>query len=324
MVELSLAPMLKVTTPQFRLFTRKMAPSAVLFTEMIVANTVIYASDEKLQHILGQPEPRTVVQIGGSEPDDVARAVEKLVALGWHDFNLNCGCPSDRVQSGCFGAILMRDAGRVVDIINAVHGRTGAVLSLKIRIGVDELDSYDFFRGFVERISRETPCRKFYVHARKCWLKGLNPKQNRTVPPLNYQFVYDLKAAMPHLFIALNGGIARNGLDVLGNLDGLMIGRHAVDDPFIFSYYDALLAAEHAADHEYAELASLQLLGAAVRGYLSEAADFFCSKSKVLLPLNNVRRGKGNNKAFRKLLSEMAHNELGFDQIMAQLEPHLC
>lgn len=213
MVEISLAPMIKVTTPQFRLLIRKLSPQTILFTEMIADAAVSHASTEKLESILGRPDPLTVVQVGDHEPEKVADAVGRLVSLGWGAFNLNCGCPSDRVQSGKFGAVLMRDAANVAAIVNEVYSRTGCVLSLKIRTGVDELDSFEFFHGFVKHITDTSPCARFYVHARKCWLHGLSPRQNRTVPPLNYQYVYDLKAAMPHLFVCLNGGIREDGLE---------------------------------------------------------------------------------------------------------------
>lgn len=320
MIELSVAPMLKVTTPQFRLLMRKINPTVILFTEMIVANTVIYASDAKIQTILGQPDERTIVQVGGSAPEELATAVEKLMALGWSEFNLNCGCPSSRVQSGRFGAILMRDVDTVIDIINTVQQRTKVVLSLKIRTGVDELDSYEWLHNFVKQVSKRTPCHKFYIHARKCWLNGVNPKQNRTIPPLNYPFVYRLKGDFPHLFIVLNGGIKDNGLDLLGNLDGLMIGRYAVDDVMIFNYYNKLL------DIVLGESTNSHALPgerSAIQGYLEESANFSCSKSKILLPLNNIRRGRHDNKKYRNMLSELIRTDLPFASIISQIDDYL-
>lgn len=316
MPEISLAPMLKVTTPQFRLLIRKISPTTVLFTEMIVSMAVMHVSDEKLQTMLGQPDPLTVVQLGGSSPSEVAAAVERLVALGWSNFNLNCGCPSDRVQSGSFGAVLMRDQKSVAAIINEVYNHTGHVLSLKIRTGVDELDSFEFFRGFVQHIIANTPCMRFYVHARKCWLNGVSPKQNRTVPPLNYQFVYDLKAAFPHIFISLNGGLKEDCIDKLQNLDGLMIGRHAVDNPLVFKRLEDQL-------ENKACCSRAMTLKQAVKNYLLDASTFLCSRSKILIPLNNLRKGMFNNKEYRSQLNSMIRSHHTLEEVYTHIEKYV-
>lgn len=307
MVEISLAPMMKITTPQFRLLVRKTSQSAVLFTEMIVSSTVVNVSEGKLRIMLGEPEENTVVQIGGSNPQEIAKSVQILKDMGWASFNLNCGCPSDRVQSGKFGAILMLEKENVVDIINEVYRMTGVILSLKIRTGVDEHDSFDFFAGFVGFISAHTPCFKFYVHARKCWLKGLNPKQNRNVPPLNYQFVYDLKSIFPHLFISLNGGIKDNCIGKLKNLDGLMIGRHAWDDIKIFSKYENTQP-------------DMKLV---VKAYFEDVVKNDPPKYKVVMPLINYRKGRSLTKVFKHLINDLVHRDASYEQIYEQIEPFI-
>lgn len=307
MVEISLAPMMKITTPQFRLLIRKTSQSAVLFTEMVVSSTVVNVSAEKLRFMLGDPEQSTVVQIGGSNAREIAKSVQILKDIGWTSFNLNCGCPSDRVQSGKFGAILMTEKETVADIINEVYQTTGDVLSLKIRTGVDEHDSFDFFSGFVGFISAHTPCLKFYVHARKCWLTGLNPKQNRNVPPLNYQFVYDLKSTFPHLFISLNGGIKDNCLDKLKNLDGLMIGRHAFNNIKVFSSYENIQP-------------DMKLV---VRTYFMDATRNNPPKYKVLMPLINYRKGRSLTKVFKQLINDILHKEISYDQMYEHIEPFI-
>jgi tRNA-dihydrouridine synthase A len=227
--------MIDVTTANYRKLVRMSSQEVVLFTEMIVSSTVVHIDREKLKERLGDFDSKTVVQLGGSDPEEVSRAVKILVEMGYTLFNLNLGCPSTRVQKGCFGAVLMKDGKLVVRIINKVYEDTGVILSLKIRTGVDEFDTYDFFRGFIIFIVENTPANTFYVHARKCWLKGLSPKQNRNVPPLNYEFVYKIKEEMPHLKFIINGGIkTMKHIDEHRNLDGVMIGRAAMDNVFIF------------------------------------------------------------------------------------------
>lgn len=306
--EISLAPMLKVTTPFFRLLVRKTSQSVVLFTEMIVSSTVVNVTPEKLQRILGTPEDGTVVQLGGSDPAQIAQSVAILLKTGWKHFNLNCGCPSDRVQSGKFGAVLMLEKERVAAIVNAVYDSTGVVLSLKIRTGVDENDSFEFFRGFVEYISTHTPCFKFYVHARKCWLCGLNPKQNRTVPVLNYEYVYNLKKEFPHLFISLNGGVRADGMELVKNLDGLMVGRYAWENVGVFG------------DVYGGEAVDMKEI---VKTYLAEAARLEPPKFRILMPLINIRKGLRHSKEFKQTINTIMHSEIPYSEIYSRLEPYL-
>ncbi|KAI5148935.1 tRNA-dihydrouridine synthase A [Enteropsectra breve] len=308
MAEFSLAPMLKVTNPHFRLFMREISPKTLLFTEMIVSSTVVHVTPEKLRFILGDADHNTVVQIGGSDPEEVAEAVKIVKELGWRHFNLNCGCPSERVQHGKFGAILMKEKETVADIINTVYKKTGVIISLKIRCGVDEFDSYKFFRGFVEYIKNSTPCNRFYVHARKCWLKGVNPKQNRTIPPLCYDFVYNLKDSFPDLFISLNGGIKENELAKLNNLDGMMIGRRAVENIRIFAEYENI------------EISMKDI----VKSYLAKAESLLSSsKSKILVPLNNIRKGMPRNKEYRKALNDIMKDSTPISEVYAHIEEYL-
>jgi len=310
--EISLAPMLKVTTPLFRLLIRKTSKSVVLFTEMIVSSTVVNVTPEKLKIILGSPEDATVVQLGGSDPLEVARSVEILVAVGWKHFNLNCGCPSERVKSGKFGAVLMLEKERVAAIVNAVYERTGIVLSLKIRTGVDENDTFEFLKGFVEHVSTHSPCFKFYIHARKCWLCGLNPKQNRTVPALNYECVYRLKRDLPHLFISLNGGIKADGMELVDNLDGLMIGRYACENLKVFNDV-------YGGGHEREALDMKEI----VRTYLVEAAELEPPMFRVIMPLINIRKGQRHSKEFKQTINRIMHSGMPYDEIFAHLEPYL-
>jgi tRNA-dihydrouridine synthase A len=308
MPEISLAPMMKYTTPQFRMLVRKISRTAVLFTEMIVSSTVIHVTQEKLRFMLGDPEDLTVVQLGGSDPSELSQTVKILKELGWKHFNLNCGCPSERVQNGKFGALLMLEKENVADIINRVYDENGIVISLKIRIGVDEHDSFEFFRDFVHFISTNSPCNKFYVHARKCWLCGLNPKQNRNVPALNYQFVYDLKSLYPHLFISLNGGLKDNFIDHIKNLNGVMIGRHAVDDICIFAKYEN----------------STIDLKVVIKEYLEEGSKLNPPKTKLLMPLINLRKGKTHSTVLKQTINQIIQQNIPYNQIFQIIEPFIC
>lgn len=289
MTELSLAPMMKITTPQFRRLVRRISSHVVLFTEMIVSSTVIHASQDKLIEMLGVADNSTVVQIGGSNPDEIAMSVKRLKDMGWVYFNLNCGCPSERVKYGRFGASLMLYPEIIIEIINQTYKETGVVLSLKIRTGVDENDNYEFLYQFAKLISEKTKCWQFYIHARKCWLKGLSPKQNRNVPPLNYDAVYRLKEDMPHLFISLNGGIKENGLEKVKNLDGLMIGRHAYENITIFN--EMINEKRSIADD--------------IISYIKDEINMGTTNTRLLSPLINLRKGKKQNKEFRRIIGEL-------------------
>lgn len=305
--EISLAPMMKITTPEFRLLISKLAPDTVLFTEMIVATAVVHMSEERLVRALGRPRPLTVVQLGGSAPAELAEAVAVLQRLGWREFNLNCGCPSERVQHGKFGAVLMLEPALVAEIVRTVHAVTGAVLSLKIRTGVDEHDTYEFLHAFVSEIVQNSPCRRVYVHARRCWLRGVSPKHNRNVPPLNYAAVHRLKEDFPGLFVGLNGGLKGDALAKLGGLDGAMIGRHAWDDPNVFNSIRGRPRAP----------------ASAVRAYLEESLQGDFAHTRVLLPLVNLRRGRGGCKALRQAIDRLVKAKASPAEIMASLETFL-
>ncbi|EPR78464.1 tRNA-dihydrouridine synthase A, partial [Spraguea lophii 42_110] len=228
---LFLAPMLDVTTPQFRKFIRLTCDEVTLYSEMIVAEYILH-NDNYIDRF-GEYDDNTVIQIGGSNPINISSAIQRIIDNSkFRNFNLNCGCPSSRVQSGCFGAVLMKDVDLVINILNKVYMDTNIIMSIKCRIGVDNQDDYIFIYNFIHRIITETKTTEFHIHARKCWLKGLSPAQNRTIPPLNYERVYKLKEDFKHLTIILNGGIT--DFTHCNNLDGIMIGREAIKDPFVF------------------------------------------------------------------------------------------
>ncbi|KAH9385942.1 tRNA-dihydrouridine synthase A [Nematocida major] len=235
--EISVAPMIDVSTPEYRRFMRIVSPSSYVFSEMVVDTSLIHMSSSVLERKIGLPSAKCILQIGGSDPKQIAQAVKRAQALGYRLFNLNCGCPSDRVQSGSFGAVLMKTPERIAEIVQRVFSETGVVMSVKCRIGVDDVEDYASFKKMIEVIANSTPCKTFYVHARKCLLKGLSPAENRRIPPLRYEYVFRLKKEMPWLNVVLNGGIREieEIQAVKGRLDGVMLGRKPMDDPMFFA-----------------------------------------------------------------------------------------
>ncbi|MBR3668554.1 MAG: tRNA dihydrouridine(20/20a) synthase DusA [Fibrobacter sp.] len=229
---LSIAPMLDCTDRHERYFLRLISKHILLYSEMVVANAVLHAKPEQF---LGHEafEHPAVLQLGGSNPADLAQASKLVEAAGFQEVNLNCGCPSDRVQNGNFGACLMKDKNLVADCFKAMQDAVSIPVSIKCRIGVDEFDSWEFFTDFIQTI-RDAGCKVFIVHARKAWLQGLSPKENREVPPLHYDFVHRLKAEMPDLNISINGGIKTLDQveEQLQDLDGVMVGREVYENPW--------------------------------------------------------------------------------------------
>ena len=229
---LSIAPMLDCTDRHERYFLRLLSKHILLYSEMVTTNALLHTDpDQFLRH--QEFEYPAVLQLGGSNPADLAKCSKMVEESGFQEVNLNCGCPSDRVQNGNFGACLMKDKNLVADCFKAMQDAVSIPVSIKCRIGVDEFDSWEFFRDFVGTIA-DAGCRVFIIHARKAWLKGLSPKENREVPPLNYDTVHRLKAEMPQLNISINGGIKTLDQveEQLKDLDGVMVGREAYENPW--------------------------------------------------------------------------------------------
>ncbi|OAG29078.1 tRNA-dihydrouridine synthase A [Nematocida displodere] len=235
--EVSVAPMVGVSTPEYRKFMQIVSPGSLVFTEMVVDTSLIYMSSSVLERKIGLPSPQCVLQVGGSNPESLSKAVARAVALGYRQVNLNCGCPSDRVQSGRFGAVLMKRPKDIAEIVQRVYVDTGVVMSVKCRVGVDNTETYATFKEMVQTIAELSPCRTFYVHARSCLLNGLSPAENRSIPPLKYHYVFQLKKDLPHLRVILNGGLRQieEIAAVRESVDGVMLGRKPMDDPMFFA-----------------------------------------------------------------------------------------
>ena len=237
----SVAPMMDWTDRHCRYFLRLLSPSVELYTEMVTAAAVHHGDADRLLRFDAAEHP-VVVQLGGSEPELMAAAAVRAAEEGYDEININVGCPSDRVQSGQFGACLMADPALVARCYRAMREAVDIDVSVKSRIGIDDKDSFDFLDEFVTTLA-EAGCRKFIVHARIALLSGLSPKENRSIPPLKYPRVYRLKEAHPQLEIIINGGIqSLEDVDaVIGHVDGVMIGREAYHNPYFLTLLEQRL-----------------------------------------------------------------------------------
>lgn len=223
--------MMDWTDRHCRFFHRLLSPSVMLYTEMVTANALIHGDAERHLRYDDSEHP-VALQLGGSDPKALAKAVQIANPYHYDEVNLNCGCPSDRVQSGAFGACLMAEPETVRDCIKAMQDVSNVPITVKCRIGIDDADEHRMLRDFIATV-KESGCKTFIIHARKAWLKGLSPKENRDIPPLNYDLVAAIKQENPDLNIQLNGGITEidQMQDLIPDYDGLMIGRAAYQNP---------------------------------------------------------------------------------------------
>ena len=293
----SVAPMMDWTDKHCRYFYRLISKNVQLYTEMITTKAILRGDKNRLLDFNGIENP-LVLQLGGSDPKEMAECAIIAEDWGYDEVNINVGCPSDRVLSGSFGACLMKEPKLVAKCVEAMIERCGIPITVKHRIGIDDMESYDQLSDFVSLISQKG-CQHFIVHARKAWLTGLSPKENRTIPPLNYPWVYQLKKDFPKLKFTINGGI-ETCQDIAGHLDqvdGAMLGRSIYHNPFlleqieveIFKSKESTLDREHILRQFMSYIAEQSKLGVPVR-----------SMSRHILGLYH---GEANAKLFRRLLS---------------------
>lgn len=303
-LRLSVAPMMDWTDTHCRVFHRLLAPHARLYTEMVHANAVIHGDRARLL-AMDPVEHPVALQLGGSDPALLAQAAWIGAEAGFDEVNLNCGCPSDRVQAGRFGACLMREPGLVAESVAAMIEGCSQLdrpvpVSVKCRLGVDDDHDYDTFARFIDTIA-EAGCRLFVVHARNAWLQGLSPKENREVPPLRYDWAYRLKRERPELAVIVNGGIA-DALEAtahLDHVDGAMLGRAAYHDPYLLHRLDA----QWFGGQQRSRGELLRAFGPYVRAQL-DAGVYLKHITRHVLGLFAGERG---GRAFRQVLSEGAH-----------------
>ena len=298
-IRLSVAPMMDWTDTHCRVFHRLLAPHARLYTEMVHANAVIHGDRRRLLAMDPSEHP-VALQLGGSDPGLLAEAARIGAGHGFDEINLNCGCPSDRVQAGRFGACLMREPGLVAESVAAMIAACDVPVTVKCRLGVDDDHDYDRFRGFVDAIA-DAGCRLFVVHARNAWLKGLSPKENREVPPLRYDWAYRLKQERPDLQVVVNGGIAtlEEATAHLAHADGAMLGRAAYHDPYLLHRLDVAWWGGRLRTR--AEL--LRDLQPHVEADLARGVHL----KHIVRHVLGLFAGEPGGRAFRQVLSEGAH-----------------
>ena len=299
---LSIAPMLDCTDRHERYFLRLLSKHILLYSEMVTTNALLHTDpDQFLRH--QEFEYPAVLQLGGSNPADLAKCSKMVEESGFQEVNLNCGCPSDRVQNGNFGACLMKDKNLVADCFKAMQDAVSIPVSIKCRIGVDEFDSWEFFRDFIGTIA-DAGCRVFIIHARKAWLKGLSPKENREVPPLNYDTVHRLKAEMPQLNISINGGIKTldQTLELLQDLDGVMVGREAYENPWFLRDADERIFADTSAAKPESRKALLE----AYLPYVEMESARGTPATILVRHIYGLFNGKPGARKFRQYLGENA------------------
>ncbi|MDC7685105.1 tRNA dihydrouridine(20/20a) synthase DusA [Asticcacaulis sp. BYS171W] len=292
----SVAPMMDWTDRHCRAFHRTLTRRALLYTEMVTSRAIIHGDQDKLLGFSAIEHP-VALQLGGSDPDELAACAKIAEARGYDEVNLNCGCPSDRVQSGSFGACLMREPQLVADCMQAMAEATRLPMTVKCRIGVDDQDEQAALFALVEACAR-AGVKTFIVHARKAWLKGLSPKENRDIPPLNYDLVYALKRAYPDLTISINGGIgtleaAQAHLD---HVDGVMLGRVAYHEPALLGQVDRRF---FGADSDVTPFEALE----AYRPYMAAQLEAGVHLPAITRHMLGLMHGLPGARAFRRILT---------------------
>ncbi|MEQ8967247.1 MAG: tRNA dihydrouridine(20/20a) synthase DusA [Azospirillaceae bacterium] len=313
------APMMDWTDRHDRFFLRLLSRRARLYTEMVTADAVIHGDRDRLLGF-SQAEHPVALQLGGADPERMARAAEIGEAWGYDEININVGCPSDRVKSGRFGASLMAEPETVAACVAAMRRACGVPVTVKTRIGIDDQDPGPALDRFVDTVA-EAGCTVFVIHARKAWLQGLSPKENRDVPPLDYGRVHALKARRPELTIVLNGGLG--DLDAadphLSDLDGVMFGRAAYQTPYLLSEVDTRVFGDTG------PAPTREGVVAAMRPYIAERLAEGTGLAAITRHMLGLFQGCPGARAWRRHLSETAHRTgAGLDVVDAALDQVLA
>lgn len=298
---LSVAPMLDWTDRDCRYFLRLISKHSLLYTEMVTTGALIHGDrDRFLKHDMS--EIPLALQLGGCDPDDLARCARLGQEAGYSEINLNVGCPSDRVQSGSFGACLMAEPKLVAEGVAAMRAEVSIPVTVKTRLGIDKLDSYEFVHDFIAQVAT-SGCDMFIMHARKAWLDGLSPKENRDIPPLEYERVYQLKRDFPDLHIDINGGITslEQAQQHLNHVDGVMIGREAYHNPYMLAEADKVIFGDKSEVLSRHEVIQLML------PYIEQRMTEGRPLKSITRHLLGLFQGKPGAKAWRRHLSENAH-----------------
>ena len=308
-----IAPMMAISDRHFRYMWRILSPSAMLYTEMLTAQALIHGDhDHLLRH--HQAEYPLALQLGGSDANHLAQACRLAQAYHFTEINLNVGCPSPRVQAGGFGAYLLKYPDLLAECVSAMIASSSVEVTIKTRLAVDDWDDQAQLIDLIGRLS-EMGCRTWILHARKAWLKGLNPKQNRSVPPLQYDRVYDIKKQLPSLKIIINGGI-RNMTDVrshLAQVDGVMVGRAAYECPMVFASVESDVWF-----NKHVEAKSFEDIVLDYLPYMEKELACGTSVQSLVKPLIPLKNGMSGARAWRRFLSDShAHKNCPKRQFLA-------
>ncbi|MEK7433873.1 MAG: tRNA dihydrouridine(20/20a) synthase DusA [Cyanobacteriota bacterium] len=309
----SIAPMMDWTDRHYRFFMRQITKKTLLYTEMITMNAILNGNKNHLLDF-SEIEKPLVIQLGGDNPQKLAECAKICEDWNYDEINLNIGCPSERVQNGNFGACLMTTPEVVAECVNEMKKNVKIPITIKNRIGIDEKDSYEDLYNFIKIVS-EAGCEKFIVHARSAILKGLSPKENRTVPPLRYDYVYKIKKDFPNLIIEINGGI-KTVEDIQNHLnytDGVMIGREAYENPYVFSDFDKIFF-----DDDSKKLNRREIIENLIP-YVDNLTNSQIKANKLLVHLVNLFNHKQGTKIWKRYLSENMHKKEATSNILKEL-----
>ena len=301
--KLSVAPMLDWTDKHCRYFYRLMSQHTVLYTEMVTTGAILFGKGDYLG--FNKEEHPLVLQLGGSDPHTLTECAQIAEQLGYDEININVGCPSDRVQNGRFGACLMAEPELVAECVSEMQAATNIPVTVKSRIGIDDLDSYEFLHNFIDIVA-QAECHHFIIHARKAWLTGLSPKQNRDVPPLDYSRVYQIKQAFPQLDISINGGIKtfNEANEHLQHVDGVMIGREIYNSPYMLAEADQQIYQQY--DKQVITRAEVvEQMGEYINAHVASGGKAW----HILRHMLGLCNGLAGARKFRRYLSESASIE---------------
>lgn len=310
-----IAPMMDCSDRHSRFFLRLFSDHVLLYTEMITAAAVLHGDRD---HLLGfnKEEHPLAVQLGGSDPEQLFRAAQICAEYGYDEVNLNCGCPSDRVQSGSFGACLMKDPALVADCVGALRSATSLPVTVKLRTGIDQQDDYEIFAGFAEA-QIDAGAQALIVHARNAWLQGLSPKQNREIPPLKYDWVYQLKRDFPDHEIIINGGIKTLEAcrEHLLHVDGVMLGREPYQNPYLLHNVDQVIF-----NQPKVEVPSRIAMLHRIYPYIEQQLGQGMPLTHMVRHIIGLFHGEPNARRWRRYLSENAYRQKADIEILYEAE----
>ena len=310
---ISVAPMMGYTDRHARFLYRLISADAVLYTEMVTSKALLHGNRASLLRFNSEEHP-VVLQVGGSDPDEMVNAANLAQEAGYDEVNINVGCPSDRVQSGAFGACLMKRPETVAECVRQMNKSVDLPVTVKVRTGVDDADSYDQLKDFIRNVN-EAGCSTFVVHARKAWLKGLSPKQNRDIPPLDYDRVYQLKQDFPKLQIIINGGITsvEQVMRHLKYVDGVMLGREITRNPWLLADLQHLIIQNGSELPQRSDVQKIYAL------YIKQELQSGTSMHALVKPLFGLYCGQQGAKSWRRMLADVAQKRSAYIDDLAEI-----